>query len=138
MPSLSNASALQKSISDQFYTLFLLWCRIGHLPSPETYRHSHHLPNDFCLLGMLKGANRDVRQWVRLEDDLIPTELAPAADITIPGLDEVDRTLELRPPGTFDDTILGFIYLHKTTWRKKRVHREVFSSDVPVGVPVSG
>src|SRR5260370_10694767 len=64
--------------------------------------------------------------------------MAPAADKTIAGLDEVDRTLELRPPNAFSDPIFGLIYLHKTTWRKNRVHREVFCSDVAVGVPDIG
>src|SRR6266851_2440207 len=129
---------LQKSTSDQFRRLFLRWFGIEYLPSPETHRRSHHLPNDLRLLRMLKAAHWDGRQWVRLQDDAIATNLAPGTDKTITSLDEVNGTLELRPPKPFRNLILGFIDLHETPRGKNRVHREVFCSDVTVGVSVVG
>jgi hypothetical protein len=52
---------LQKSISCQFCTLFLLWLRIEYLPTPKTYRRSYHLPDDFGFLGMFKTPNLNGR-----------------------------------------------------------------------------
>ncbi len=50
--------ASEKHFRSILHALSLL-CSTVHLPPPETHRHSHHLPNDFRLLGMLKSANRN-------------------------------------------------------------------------------
>src|SRR5258708_12120649 len=130
--------ALPKSISGQCCRLFLPWFRIEYLPPSETHRRSHHLPNDFRLLGMPQRAHRNGRQWVRLQDDAIAIDTAPGTDKPIAGLDEIDGTLELRPPKTLRNPILGFVDLNETPRRKNRVHSEVSFSDITVGIPVVG
>ena len=73
-----------------------------------------------------------------MQNDAIPVDLTPGADETITGLDEVNRALELRTPNAICDLVFGFVYLHKATRRKNRMHGEVFRSYVSIGISAVG
>src|ERR1700676_5545496 len=100
MGSQSSALRLQKNISGQFCTLFRLWFRVGHLPPTQTHRHSHHLTDNLRLLRVFQRANRYRRQGMRLQNDSVATDVAPATYKAVAGLDKIDRALKLGSPDT--------------------------------------
>src|SRR5208282_2308817 len=73
---------------------------------------------------------------MRLQDDGVTLHRAPATRISVAHFHKVNRTLELRTPCSIAYLVLGFVYLHETARRKNGIHREIFRSNIPIGVPV--
>src|SRR5208283_3235988 len=73
---------------------------------------------------------------MRLQDDGVAFDGAPATGISIAHFHKVNRTLELRTPCSFAYLVLGSVYLHETARRKNGIHREIFRSNIPIGVAV--
>ena len=54
--------------------------------------------------------------------------------MAISGLDKINRALIFRTPATFRHLALSFINLNETARRQNRIHRQVFTANVTVGV----
>src|SRR5882762_2734281 len=70
---------------------------------------------------------------MRLKNQFLAAQAAPAAGMSVPGFNEIDGTLVFRPPRSFNDLISGFVDLNETSGRQDRVHGKVLVADVAVG-----
>src|ERR1700679_1346800 len=82
---------------------------------------------------MPQNPDRDRRQRMRLQNDLLLAHAAPAAGIPVPGLDEIKGTLVFRPPRSLDYLVPRFIHLDETARRKDGIHGEILVTNVAIG-----
>src|ERR1022692_1977087 len=124
---------LPPAISVQCWLRFRAWRRTVSVPLRQLHSNPHHLADDLGFLGMAQNANRNGRQGMRLQDNVIATHAAPAASVPVAGLDKIYRAFILGTPRAFHHFILSFVDLDEAAGRKNRVHREVLVPDVAVG-----
>src|SRR5260370_17364518 len=117
---------------------FRRWSRLGRMEIPEAHRNSDHLPKNLGLPRVSKNSHGHVRQGMRLQDDGITLDRAPATSISVAHFHKVDWTLKLRTPGSFPHLVLGFVHLHETARRKNGIHGEIFRSYIAIGESVIG
>src|SRR5271157_6453198 len=106
------------------------------MPVSEAHRNPDNLPKNLGLLRVSKNSHRHGRQGMRLQDDGVALDRAPATRKSVAHFHKVNRTLELRTPYSFPYLVLGFVHLHETARRKNGIHREIFRANIPIGVSV--
>src|ERR1039458_5457179 len=106
------------------------------MPIPEAQRSPDNLPKNLGLLRVSKNSYRNGRERMRLEDNGVTLDRAPAAGKSFAHFHKVNRTLELRTPYSFPYLVPGFDHLHETARRKKGIHGEIFRANIPIGVSV--
>src|SRR5450759_3593488 len=106
------------------------------MPISEAHRNPDNLPQNLGLLRVFKNSHRNRRQGMRLQDDGVTLDRAPATGISVAHFHKVNRTLELRTPCSIAYLVLGFVHLHETARRKNGIHGEIFRSNIPIGVSV--
>src|SRR6202158_1321138 len=108
------------------------------MPIPTQHGTPDTLPKHLRPLRVSQNSHRNVRQGMRLQDDGVTLDRAPATGKSFAHLHKVNRTLELRMPYSFSSLVLSFVHLHETSRLKNGIHREVFRSNITVGVSVIG
>src|SRR5580658_169094 len=106
------------------------------MPISEAHRDPDNLSKDLGLLRVSKNPNRNRRQGMRLQDDGVTLEGAPATRIPFTHFHKVNRTLELRTPYSLPYLVPGFVHLHETARRKNGIHREIFRSYIAIRVTI--
>src|SRR6267143_6122026 len=108
------------------------------MPIPEAHSNPDNLPKHLGLLRVSENTHRNGRQGVRLQDDGVTLDRAPATGKSFAHFHKVNRTLELRTPYSFPYFVLGFVHLHETAGLKNGIHREIFRSNITVCISVIG
>src|ERR1039458_7791120 len=106
------------------------------MPISKTQRNPDNLSKNLGLLRVSKNSHRNRRQGMRLQDDGVTLDRAPATRKSVAHFHKINRTLVLRTPCSFPYLVLGFVHLHETARRKNGIHREIFRSNIPVGVSI--
>src|SRR5713101_385841 len=108
------------------------------MPIPEAHRNPDNLPKNLGLLRVSKNSHRNRRQGMRLQDDGVTLDRAPATGKSFAHFYKVNRTLELRVPYSFPYFVLSFVHLHETARLKNGIHREIFRPNITVCESVIG
>src|SRR5271156_5557527 len=106
------------------------------MPIAQAHSNPDNLPKNLGFLRVSKDTHRNGRQGMRLQDDGVTLDGAPATGKSVAHFHEVNRTLEFRTPYSFSYLVPGFVDLHETARRKKGIHGEIFRPNVPIRVSV--
>ncbi len=75
------------------------------MPLAEPHSNAHHLSNHFGLLRVAKHPRRHRGKGMRLQNDFLAGQGAPAAGVAITGFDKVNGPLVLRAPAPFQHLV---------------------------------
>src|SRR5581483_8202455 len=115
---------------------FALWQGLRFRQLVQPHSDSNYLAEHFGFLTIAHDPDRHRRKRVRLQDDAIALDAAPAADVAFTGFDEVDWPFVFSAPcARRGYLVLRLVDLHKCSRQKQRIHRVVFRSDIAVREP---